>query len=186
MHDLKPLTALGGVEPRTDKIGSVTCVEVPDVALASVAARLGQEKATLAELKKTLGVAAPGPGGFAEKALGAFWTGPDQWMVEAPYDTHEDLANLLKSKLKDAASVTEQSGAWVRFDLSGNGVCDVLERLCKLDIRAMTASDAGRSTVEHLGCFVICRDENAFSVLGPRSSAGTLHHALTTAMTSVA
>ncbi|MEL6682896.1 MAG: hypothetical protein AAFQ09_09650, partial [Pseudomonadota bacterium] len=45
MHDLKPITALGGAEPRTDTIGTVTIAENDGVSLASVAARLGQEAA---------------------------------------------------------------------------------------------------------------------------------------------
>ncbi|CAN0603920.1 unnamed protein product, partial [Ectocarpus sp. 12 AP-2014] len=36
-----------------------------------------------------------------------------------------------------------------------------------------------------LNCFVLCRKPGYISVIGPRSSAGSLHHALKTAMLSV-
>lgn len=36
----------------------------------------------------------------------------------APLATHEDIVAQLKPAFGDAASITEQIGAWVRFDLS--------------------------------------------------------------------
>jgi len=50
----------------------------------------------------------------------------------------------------------------------------------------MAQGQVTRTRLEHLGCFLICRTKNShFSVFGPRSSAGSLHHALTVAATSV-
>jgi len=40
------------------------------------------------------------------------------WFVEAPFDTHELIADLLRAALGDAASITEQTDAWVAFDLA--------------------------------------------------------------------
>ena len=111
--------------------------------------------------------------------------GPDQWMVGAPFDTHEDLAAQLKSRFGDTASVVEQTDAWVCFDLRGDGIDDVMEFLCAINIRAMQTGDATRTVIHHLGCFVIRRDPaNWVRILGPRASAGSLHHAIFTAITS--
>lgn len=186
MHDLVAITALGGTEPRVDRVGPVTLSENPGWALASVAARLGQEKPCVAGLKKTLGAAVPGPGeAVSGDVLSAFWTGPDQWMIEAPHDSHEDLAAQLKTALGAAASVTEQTDGWCRFDMAGDGVVAVFERLCNVNVATMPSATATRTAIEHLGCFLICRDAaRHLSVIGPRSSAGSLHHALMTAMRS--
>lgn len=184
MHDLKPITALGGHSPQVDSHGGVTCSEVPDVALASFAARMGQEKPATAALKSALGTTPPGVGRMASATLTAFWTGPDQWMVEAPFDTHEELAAELAKAATGVASVTEQTDAWTRFDLSGEGILPVLELLCAADSRRMQPGDVTRSAIHHLGCFVLCRDAQHFSLYGPRASAGSLHHAIITAMTS--
>lgn len=186
MHDLQPFNALGGRVPLRADIGTVTLHETPNVALASVAARLGQETACNTVLRDLLGTDLPGPG---KAALGdsfdALWTGPDQWMICAPYATHEDLADIVKTRLGPSASVTEQSDAWVCLDLIGPGVNAVMERLCNLDIHMMEMGDATRTTIDHLGCLVVRRTPmNGFRILGPRSSAESLFHAIRIAMRS--
>ena len=184
MHDLKPMTPLGQHEPVIETHGPVTLTEVTDTALASVAARLGREADTAAILASVLGSETPAPARHGGKTLTAFWMGPDQWMVEAPLETHEDLAAQLAATSEGAMSVTEQTDAWCRFDLSGERLADVFERLCSANTRAFTGGEAVRTAIEHLGCFLLCRTPAHVSVLGPRSAAGSLHHALLTAMRS--
>lgn len=187
MHDLTPTTALGGTQPRVDTIGTMTITENADVALASVAARIGGEKKTVQVLKKLLGdVPGPGRAQLNDPEAG-FWMGPDQWMIGAPMDSHELLADDLKAKLGDVASVTEQSGAWVVFDVVGTHMIDMMERICPAPVRRMVAGDAQRCTIHHLSCFVIRREaDDHVRIFGPRASAGSLHHALVGAAQSVA
>lgn len=97
MHNLASLTALGHSSPQVKQIGTVTCSERPDIALASVAYRRGKVKPAAKALQKLLGVPVPGPGLVAGAKLSAFWIGPDQWMVEAAYGTRQDLASKLKT-----------------------------------------------------------------------------------------
>ena len=185
VHDLAPITALGGADAREDVHGGVTLAERPDVALASYAARRGREDGAAARLADLIGVeAAPGPGRAAFGRLASWWTGPDAWMIEAPFETHEDLAARAAETADGAASVTEQTDGWTRFDLSGARVADVLERLTALDVHAASPGTAHRTTIEHLGCFAIWREGGTVSVVGPRSAAGSLHHAMLTAMRS--
>ena len=106
-------------------------------------------------------------------------------MAGAPIDSHEDLAAQLKTRMGETASITEQTDAWVCFDLQGDRMEDVVELLCNINIRAMKTGDATRTSIHHLGCFVLRRDPaNWVRILGPRASAGSLHHALLTAMKS--
>lgn len=184
MHDLIAITPLGVTRPRIDSHGPVTLTEVTDRALASVAARLGHEAKTSALLNAMIGTPAPGPARMGGGTITAFWMGPDQWMLDAPLETHEDLAAQISAEAKGAASVTDQSGAWCRFDLSGDGLADVLERLTNANTRAFLGGEAQRTAVEHMGCFLLCHSPRHISVIGPRSSAGSLHHALLTAIRS--
>lgn len=185
MHDLAPLTALGAAAPRSDTIGPVTISEAPDWALASVAARLERESACLDALSRLLGTDAPDVAQHVQgAALGAFWIGPHVWMCEAPYSTTPDLVQRAKAACASSASVTDQTDAWVRFDLAGEGITRVMERLCNLDMGQMQPGQARRSVIEHLGCYVI-RHADGISVYGPRSSAASLYHALATAAKSV-
>jgi sarcosine oxidase subunit gamma len=185
VHRLSWITALGGTDPQIDRIGRCVLAEVPDIALASVSARRGRENATAALLENLISAPPPGPGAAAGAGdVTAFWAGPQQWMVTAPLDSHEVLVDQLMAEFTGKASVTEQTGAWVQFDLSGEAVLDVLERLCALPVRNMVPDMANRTRIEHLGCFVICK-AGCFSILGPRSSAASLHHTLVSAMASV-
>lgn len=184
---LTPLTALGGRQPRVDTIGALRITERPDVALASLARRRDKDAALAAAAEGILGVTLPDVATWAGKdPFGVFWTGPGQWMVEAPFSTHEDLAGHLKAAIGDAGSVTEQTDAWVLFDVAGDTLPALFERLCPLDLAGMAAGSARRTTIEHLGCFVLYRATGqGYGILGPRSSAATLHHALLTAARSI-
>jgi len=186
VHDLEPITALGGSAPQVVTLAGVTLSENPNLALASVAARAGSEDRCRAHLADLLQGPAPEPGKCRlHDPEAAFWMGPDQWMVGAPFETHEDLAALLKDRFGQTASVTEQTDAWACFDLRGDGVEAVMELSCALNIAAMQTGDAQRTSIHHLGCFVLRRDPaDWLRILGPRSSAQSLHHALVTAMKS--
>lgn len=186
VHDLTPITALGGAIPQVDVVASVTLTENPGLALASVMARIGHEDACAKHLADLLGADVPGPGKCQLRdPEAAFWMGPDQWMVGAPFATHEDLAAQLKARFNTTASVTEQTDAWACFDLRGDGMEAVMELCSNLNIRSMQTGDAQRTSIHHLGCFVLRRDPSDWvRILGPRSSAASLHHALKTAMIS--
>ena len=184
MHDLTPTPGLGA-PPQT--IGTVIIAENTGVALASVAARNGCKDTCIKVLKAVLGEVPDVGRTVLHDPEAGFWMGPDQWMIGAPMGTHEDIADQLKAKLGDAASVTEQSGAWVVFDVTGERMPDMCEILCNIPIRKMVAGDVLRTMIHQLGCFVIRRAaDDHIRILGPRASAQSLHHTLITAATSVA
>ncbi|MCV6596835.1 MAG: sarcosine oxidase subunit gamma [Mangrovicoccus sp.] len=183
---LAPRSALGGTEPRIDQIGGITLTERPDIALASLAARRGKAPALDKAIAPLLGAALPDISASSGAGdIRAFWTGPDQWILRAPYGSHEDLAAQVKSAVGNAGSVTEQSDAWAGFSLMGDDLTGVLELLARVDPASLRDGTALRSQIHHIGCFLIC--ESALSellIFGPRSSAASLHHALISAIRS--
>ena len=185
MHSLKAITALGGNEAQVDTVHGLTITECPDWAIASVETCMGNEKPLATAFKKAMGMALPKPSKSNGKGgITVFWTGPNQYFVEAPIADNEMLADALADALKQTASITEQTDGWVRFDVQGAGCSDVFERLCILDTRAMTKGAVSRTSLEHSGCFILCRTHAYFSVYGPRSTAVSLHHGLVTAAKS--
>lgn len=184
--DMQPITPLGAFTPRVDHHGPISLREVTDTAIASFASRLGSETQAEKALAGAISIdPLPAPGrGIANNTFTALWTGPDQWMVLAPHANHEGLAAQLKAAAGESASVTEQNDAWCRFDLVGAGLAEVFERLCPLNLRACTGGEATRTSIDHLGCLLYVIAAQHVMVLGPRSSAGSLHHALLTAMRS--
>lgn len=175
---LKPLTALGHDLPEVVAIGSFRIEERFDVALASLACRRGREN-DVAKLARTKMVPLPAPARAATgNPYSAFWLSADQWMVEAPYVSHEDIAAHLKTAFGDTASITEQSDAWVRFDVSAPHLHPLFERLCNVDLAAASIGFATRTLIEHLGCYLIKRSNTEITLYGPRSSAASLLHVI--------
>lgn len=174
---LEALTPLGHAEPETLTIGPFTITERIDTALASLATRRGCE-GDVAKAAKGAGIALPPPGSYVKEALAAFWLAPDMWMIEAPFATHEDICTFLLRHFKGAASVTEQTDAWVRFDIGAHNLDALMERLCNVDLAAVPQGYATRTIIDHLGCYLIKHAEDEITLYGPRSSAQALHHAL--------
>ncbi|OBY25448.1 sarcosine oxidase subunit gamma [Leisingera sp. JC1] len=186
-HGLKAISPLGGHEPRADTFTGLLIREVTDRALASLAARQGQAEAVKSTAASYLGGSLPEPASWnANGVFAAWWMGPDLWMVSAPHDSHELMAADLKQAVGDAGSVVEQTDGWCRFDMEGPRCFDVLERLCNANVRSGKAGDATRTSMEHLGVFLLCQTPGqGYSIVGPRSSAASLHHALVAAAKSV-
>ena len=180
-----PITPLGQTKPEVVTIGLWTITETVDVALASLAARRGRG-ADVVRLAAAAGVPLPGAGRYeAATVYGAFWLTPEMWMIEAALPEHEDIRAVMLALFGDAASITEQTGAWVRFDVTGDDVARLLERLCNVDLRGAAVGHATRTVMDHLGCYVILRSVGQVTIYGPRSSAASLWHALGVAARSL-
>lgn len=176
MAELQAMTALGAREAAVVTVGPVTITERVDVALASVAARRGRD---LTAPAKGAGVPLPGPARHEGSApYSTFWVAPEMWFVEAPFATHELIADQLKAAFGEAASVTEQTDAWVVLDLAAPDLAPLLERLCNVDFPSVADGFATRTVIEHLGCYLIRQSAGAARLYGPRSSAQSLLHAL--------
>lgn len=175
---LKSLTALSKETPQTIELGSYRIVERFDVALASVATRRGREKDVL-KAAKAVKLALPEPSQSSSSSIyGAFWLSTQQWMIEAPFDTHEDIGPHLKTIFSDAASITEQTDAWVRFDISASSLLPLFEKLSNIDLASAGTGFASRTVIEHIGCYLIKRGDTEVTLYGPRSMAHSLLHAI--------
>lgn len=176
MTDLTASTALGLPEPAQETLGAFTIRENVGVALASLALRRDTPQPS------PFGLALPGPGEWvAGDSFAAFWTGPGQWMVEAP-GPERDIASEL-STVAPGCSVTEQTDSWVVYEITSNAggaaVTRLLEKLVNVDAGRVRPGYATRTGLEHMSIFVIRRSDERLAVLGMRSAAGSLWHALT-------
>ena len=173
MASLTPTTALGGTTAFDETIGGIRIAEKAAPVMASLAMLKDKASAFTKAAGAHLG-ALPGPGrSQVYNRTGTVWMGPDQFLVEGM-----GAAAL--------AAATDQSDAWVRFDVTGDDVVAMLERLSNADSRRMAQGDATRTAIHHMHCVVICRAGGTeFTILGPRSSAASLHHALVAAAASL-
>ena len=62
MHDLIPITPLGGIGAESQEIEGISIREMPDFAYASISMRLGRKIGFRRATKKTLGILPPTPG----------------------------------------------------------------------------------------------------------------------------
>lgn len=178
MTDLTPITALGAVVPAEHRFGPMRISENPEFAFASLALRRGVVQ------PMPMGLTLPGPGGWAEgQGIAAFWTGPDQWMIEAAGRATEDFAAALAVEAA-GCTITEQTDAWVCFDIASDDgagpIRAVMEKLVNLDAAIFEPGSATRTIVHHMSVFVIRRAEDRLAMIGMRSLAGSLWHALET------
>lgn len=182
-HRLNPVSALGQPVLASDTVGAIVINETMDTALASLAARRGREAEVQARAEQA-GIPLPAPGqAAAQGPWGAFWVASTTWFVEAPFPSHEDIVSHLKPVFGDAASLTEQTDAWVRFEVMGP-LAPLFERLCNLDLARFAPGSATRTVIEHLGVYALRRAEDRMTLLGPRSSAASLRHTLLAAARS--
>lgn len=187
MHDLSSLTPLGGAKPRIDKSGPFEIAEITDRALVAVTARHGQVEDAKRALEALIGFPLPDVGRAASRGgYAAFWIARGSWMIDADLSDQADLEQVVKSAVGAMASVVDQTDAWCRFDVTGPLAPDLFERLCAVPVRKMKMRDVARTQIEHLGCFLWCQEPlGSYAVIGPRSSARSLHHALISMARSV-
>lgn len=179
MSDLRSITALGAALPCLALFGALEIRENAGLALASLALRRN------ATGPAPFGLHLPGPGGWvAGQGVAALWIGPDQWMIEAEGRAELDFAAELK-QLAPGCSVTEQTDGWVAFEIvsrAGTAPLEaLLSKLVNIGLADFGPGRATRTGLEHLSCFVIRRSDAHVALLGARSSAGALWHALETA-----
>jgi sarcosine oxidase subunit gamma len=177
--DLKPINALGGSAARTVTHGALTLEENTSLALASLALRRGSAEPA------PFGLDLPGPGLWASNdTAAALWTGPAQWLLEAPGRAETDFAAEV-SVACPGCSVTEQTDGFVAFEVRSAAdeapILALMAKLVNLDPYRFGPGTATRTGLEHMSVLVIRRAADRLAVLGMRSAAATLWHALETA-----
>jgi sarcosine oxidase subunit gamma len=186
VHRLNPISPLWSKKPIRKEFGPYAIEEVNSNALASYSFRKGSEHDAKKNVEQFMAGPLPDVMRSEFGKISSFWIGPSQWLIEAPVDIYEDLAGELTQISVGTASVTEQTDAWCRFDLIGANLAEPLSLLCNVDVPLFEGGEITRCQMEHMGCFLICRDLTNISILGPRSAAESLYHAITAALGAVA
>lgn len=178
MADLEADFAIGDNSPAGIETGLLRITERSDMSIASLALRKGTP------VPQPFGLSLPGPGEWvSEDTNCALWVGPGQWFVLARRYADEELASELKASFP-SCSVTEQTDGWVVIDIecqAGDDVfAEMLARLASIDPDKLSQGRCVRTLLHHLGCHLVRLGPRNLRILGARSSAGSLWHAIET------
>lgn len=161
-------------------------VERSGFGLATVMARKGVAPAAIGA---ALGVdLRDGPRCSTGTGIVLLGTGPGSWLAHVDA-APADWAAGLRDRLGALASVSDQSGGYVVFRLSGAGARTVLQRGAAIDFHpaAFAAGAVGATAIAHIG--VVIRqidDAPTYDILLFRSFAGSFRHWLDTVIAGVA
>lgn len=105
-------------------------------------------------------------------------------MIEAQGRAAEDFVAALSVEAR-GCSVIEQTDAWVCFEIASDDGADpiraIMEKLVNLDTAQFGAGSATRTALHHMSVIMIRRAGDRLAVIGMRSLADSLWHALETA-----
>ena len=184
MPNLTAVSPLGFATAHKDTVGAYSISEVTDRSMASVTARKDSAADVRNILAKILNQPAPKVGGYCAGEIEAFWTGQSQWMLAAAFDENEDIVASFADTFKSKASLTEQTDGWCRFAIIGPDIDRLCSLLCNINTRTLMAGKASRTSIEHIGCFLVRVADDSLHIIGPRSSAASMHHAISAAAKS--
>ena len=178
MTDLEADFAIGENSPAGAGTRLLRIAERSDISIASLALRKG------GSVPQPFGLPLPGPGEWAcRDTTGVLWSGPGQWLVLAERHADGELASELKASCP-SCSVTEQTDGWVVIDIEcqagGDMFAEMLARLANTDSDKLSQGRCVRTLLHHLSCHFVRLGPGRLRILGARSSAGSLWHAIET------
>lgn len=149
-----PLTDLvpPGRHGRMDGPAGVTLGLVRGLGAAIVnARRTGQPEPAF---EHSFGITLPnGPKAASRDGLTAIGIGPRRWLVFCAPATGDELAARLEGAVGGHAALTDQSDAYLVFELSGLHARDALAKMCTLDLDpvAFGPGDAATTSMAFVG-----------------------------------
>lgn len=150
----------------------IECLEFARI--TSVSAFRGEAEGVAAQLREQIGIEFPKPGWSASNGTSMVaWFQADQWMVFGPEIA---LSN---------AAMTDQTDGWAGLAVTGDLVCDAMDRLSAINVRSMVPGQVARTELAHqMGLAV--RTETGVQVWVMRSLARDFLNHLETTLGAIA
>ena len=184
---LNALQATTPLDGRSVTIGKTALWVLADRPLYSLSIPLGGDSDFEAALATHFGLSRPKAGQFIE-AGGYRLCGlaQDQFFMMA-LDPQAANESALKTKLGDAAYVTDQSDSWVTLQLNGELAFSAMERICPINLSPETfpSGSLARTSMEHLSAIIMAEDDGGFTLISPISSAESFWHAVECSLVNV-
>ena len=182
------LTAAPFLGGYTREFGTVALREIVGLAVVSIAIPLGDDAKVAKAVKSAFKAAMPSPihSTLGKDGARLLSSAADQVLVVFDHDG-PDANTVVHAKLKGVAYTTDQTDNWVALEISGQDARTALERICPIDLHnsAFAIDQSARTTMEHMGAFIIRTADDSFVLLCASSSAASFLHAVETSITNV-
>ena len=81
----------------------------------------------------------------------------------------------LTSSFKNLASITDQTGGWLLFKLSGKGSLSLFEKLIRINLDNFSEGQVIRTSLNKINCFVLCKKKaETYYIICPVSFSNTM------------
>ena len=81
----------------------------------------------------------------------------------------------LTSSFKNLASITDQTGGWLLFKLSGKGSLSLFEKLIRINLDNFSEGQVIRTSLNKINCFVLCKKKaETYYIICPVSFSDTM------------
>ncbi len=184
---LAPRSPLDGIRLA---IADTTIAEVTGWAVVAVSAKSGSEAALEQALARAYRTTWPEPGTSSLSADGdAMLVGlrRDQILILRE-DTELRCEQAIADFVGRSGYCTDQSDGWVQLLLAGTLAVAALERIAMIDLHIdrFPVGTIAQTVMDHVDVIVVRREPARFLLLGARSSARSLLHAVETSVRNVA
>jgi sarcosine oxidase gamma subunit len=82
----------------------------------------------------------------------ALWSRTKSYIILTDFNLDD-----LTSTFDGLASITDQTGGWLSFKISGKGSIHLFEKLITINLENFNAGNVTRTSISNINCFVFCK-----------------------------
>ena len=102
------------------------------------------------------------------------WSRTKSYIVLSDFN----LADLT-STFDDLASITDQTGGWLTFKISGKGSIHLFEKLVTINLENFNEGNVIRTSISKVNCFVLCKEKaQTYYIICPVSFSNSMRSRL--------
>jgi sarcosine oxidase gamma subunit len=121
--------------------------------------------------------------GFIVPAISKFKSNDNSIVLWARINSYIILSDFnldeVNSFFKNLASITDQSGGWLSFKVSGKGSLSLFEKLITINLEHFNDGHVIRTSIDKINCFVLCKKKaEAYYIICPISFSNSMRSRL--------
>ena len=104
----------------------------------------------------------------------ALWSRAKSYIILSDFDLDD-----LTSTFDGLASITDQTGGWLSFKISGKGSIFLFEKLITINLENFNEGNVIRTSISKINCFVFCRKKDeTYYIICPVSFSNAMRSRL--------